>query len=420
MIVSARPERSDHRSRAVLAAAAATLVASASLTPLAAQDRLFPARSAVVSPVFERWSFGSGLLQPSTAGTPSGELQSASAWSVPIAASVGVSDRWTFDVSTSYANGTVRLRAADASTGKNDYTLSGFTDVRARLTGRIVGDAVVATVGANLPSGTTSLDPSEFAALRVLAAPALAMQTPALGTGLGATAGVVLARQIAGWGWAFGASYELRRTYTPISFATGSPSPDLDPGDALHLSLGLDGLVGQSGMTIAVSTDFFTDDRLEPKSSALGAGVAGQAVTTHLGPVLTLDWQLRVAAPALRELTLYAVDRYRTPYERGGQRVDGSSGNYLDAGVRAVFPLSPSTGLSSALNLRHQTGLKSDSTLATAATAGVGATVGLVQSFGSGFSLQPFVRGDYAKIKSGTASATGTGFAVGVSLGRRF
>jgi hypothetical protein len=396
------------------------LASSASLTPLAAQDRLFPARSALVSPVYERWSFGSGLLQPSSAGTGSIELQSASAWSVPIGASVGVSDRWTIDVSTSYANGTVQLRAADPGTGKDNYSLSGFTDVRARLTGRIVGDAVVATVGANLPSGTTSLDPSEFAALRVLAAPALAMQTPALGTGLGATAGVVLARQIAGWAWAFGASYELRRTYTPISFATGSPSPDVDPGDALHLSLGLDGLVGQSGMTVALSTDFFTDDRLEPRSPASVGVVSDQAVTTHLGPVLTLDWQLRVAATRFRELTLYALDRYRTPYERGGQRIDGSSGNYLDAGARAVFPLSPSTGLSSVVNLRHQTGLKSDSTLATAATAGIGATIGLVQSFGGGFSLQPFVRGDYAKIKSGSASATGTGFAVGVSLGRRF
>jgi hypothetical protein len=398
----------------------AAVGASASLTPLVAQDGLFPARSAVVSPVFERWSFGSGLRQPSSAGAGSVELQSASAWSIPIAASVGVSERWTLDVSTSYANGTVRLRAADPETGADDYTLSGFTDVRTRLTGRIVGDAVVATVGANLPSGTTSLDPSEFAALRVLAAPALAMQTPALGTGFGATAGVVLARQLGGWGWAVGASYELRRTYTPIAFATEAPSPDVDPGDALHLSLGADGLVGQSGMTVALSTDLFTDDKFEPRAATLGSAVADQAVTTHLGPIITLDWQLRVAAPQLRELTVYAVDRYRTPYERGGKRVDQSGGNYLDAGIRAVFPASPSTGVSSTVNVRHQTGLKSDSTLATAATAGVGVTVGLVRSFGGGYSLQPFVRGDYAKIKSADASATGTGFAVGVALGRRF
>jgi hypothetical protein len=75
--------------------------------------------------------------------------------------------------------------------------------------------------------------------------------------------------------------------------------------------------------------------------------------------------------------------------------------------------------LLTALNLRHQTGIKSDSTLATAAMAGAGLTVGLIQSFG-GFSLQPFIRADYGRIKSVDATATGTGLAAGISLGTRF
>ena len=137
-------------------------------------------------------------------------------------------------------------------------------------------------------------------------------------------------------------------------------------------------------------------------------------------PIFTVDWQLRVATPRLRELTFYVVDRYRTQYERGGRAVEGSSGNYLDAGVRTVFPLSPSTGLLSAVNLRHQTGLKSDSTLATAATASAGLTLGLQRSLGSGFELQPFVRADYGRIKSADASASVTGLAAGITLGRRF
>ena len=412
------------RSRCVAAvwtralAACVTLALAACLTPAAAQDRLFPARSANVAPVFERWSFGSGLVQPSSDGTSRVELKTVSAWSIPVAASIGLGQRWALDFSTAYSNGTVQLGDADPSLGQDEYALSGFTDVRARLTGRLVGDNVIATIGANLPTGTTSLDPEEFAALRVLSAPALAMQTPALGTGFGATAGVVVARQIASWAWAFGASYELRRTYTPLSF-TGASAPDMDPGDALHLTLGADGLVGQSGMTLAVTADLFTDDKLETSVSS-GGGSASATVTTHLGPIFTVDWQLRVAAPSLRELTFYAIDRYRTPYERGGRQVEESSGNYLDAGVRAVFPVSPNTGVVSAINLRHQTGLKSDSALATAATAGAGVTLGLVQSFTSGFSLQPFVRVDYGKIKSVESSATGTGIAAGISLGRRF
>jgi len=399
-------------------AAGVTLALAACLTPAGAQERLLPARSANIGPVFERWSFGSGLVQPSSDGTSKVELKTASAWSVPFSASIGLGERWALDFSTAYSNGTVQLGDADPSLGRDEYSLSGFTDVRARLTGRLVGDNVIATIGANLPSGTTSLDPEEFAALRVLSAPALAMQTPALGTGFGATAGVVLARQISTWAWAFGASYELRRTYTPLSFS-GALAPDMDPGDALHLTLGADGLVGQSGMTLAFTTDVFTDDKLETSVSSGGASESAE-VTTHLGPIFTIDWQLRVAAPSLRELTVYAIDRYRTPYERGGRRVEESSGNYLDAGVRAVFPASPNTGVLSAINLRHQTGLKADSTLATAATVGAGVTLGIVQSFAGGLSLQPFVRLDYGKIKSVDASATGTGIAAGISLGRRF
>jgi hypothetical protein len=405
------------RGRTACLAAVASIGLAPRLTSIAAQEQLFPARSVMVGPVYERWSFGAGLRQPSVDGGGTVELRSASALSVPIGASVAFGERWTLDLASAYSNGTVELRGSDPASGAKEYSLSGFTDVRARLTTRLVGDNVLVTVGANLPSGQTSLDPEQFAALRVLSAPALALQSPAIGTGLGATAGVVLAREIASWAWAFGASYELRRGYTPVAFATGTPEPDVDPGDAVHLTLGTDGVVGKNGMTMALTADFFTDDRFEPNAPGVGGS---PAVTTHLGPIFTADWQLRVAAPRLRELTLYAIDRYRTPYDRGGERVEESSGNYLDAGVRAVFPLAPATGLLTILNGRHQTGLKSDSTLATAATAGIGLTVGIAHAFGGGYSLQPFVRADYATIKSVDASARSNGLAAGISLGRRF
>jgi hypothetical protein len=244
---------------------------------------------------------------------------------------------------------------------------------------------------------------------------------PALGSGLGATAGIVAARQVAGWAWALGASYELRRTYTPLALATPAPGADLDPGGALHLSLGGDGLVAQSGMTVALSADVFGDDRLTP----LGAGISGSTgnppdVITRLGPIFTADWQLRVAAPRFRELTLYAIDRYRTPYKRSGQKVEESSANYADAGVRAVFPWSPATGVLAILNVRHQTGFKSDSSLATAATVAAGATLGFLQSVGSGYSLQPFVRAEYATIKNADASVGSTSLSAGITFARRF
>ena len=385
------------------------------LTSAAAQDRLVPTRQIGVGPVFERWSFGAGLLQPTTDGSGNVEITSATAFSIPVSTSIGFGERWTFDLSTAFSSGTVKLASPDPTTGADRYSLSGLTDIRARLTARLAGDALIATVGANLPTGTTSLDAEQFAALRVLAAPALAMQTPALGTGFGGTAGLVASRQFGGWALAAGASYELRRTYTPVAFAAGIAAPDVDPGDAIHLTLGADGLVGEAGMTLAFSTDVFGDEEL-----AVNSGGGTGSVTTRLGPIFTVDWQLRMPTTRLRELTFYLVDRYRTPYERGGREVEESSGNYLDGGVRAVFPLSPATGVLTALNARHQTGLNSDSTLATAATAGIGLTLGLQRSLAGGYELQPFVRADYGRIKSADASVTATGLAAGISLGRRF
>ena len=400
----------------------AAAAVAACLTPAGAQDLLLPSRLASVGPVFERWSFGSGLRQPTADGAGNVELRTASVFTVPVGASVEIGSRWRVDLSTAYSSGTVHLRAPDPPSGSDTYSLSGFSDVRARVTGQLVGDAVVATIGANLPTGATSLDGEEFAALRVLAAPALALPMPALGSGFGATAGIVAARQVAGWAWALGASYELRRTYSPLALVTTLPAADLDPGDALHLSLGADGLVGQSGMTFAVTADVFGDDHLTP---LVGAGTGGNPgsppdVITRLGPIFTADWQLRLAAPRLRELTLYAIDRYRTPYKRGGQRVSESNANYADAGVRAVFPWTPATGVLTTLNVRHQTGLKSDSTLATAATFAAGATAGLVRSFGSGYSLQPFVRAEFGTIKNADQSVGVSSLTAGITFGRRF
>jgi hypothetical protein len=408
--------------RRLTAVAAAVVPSMLCLTPLGAQDLLLPSRQVMLGPSFARWSFGNGLLQPTADGAGSVEIKSVSVWSVPVGASIEVGDRWRFDLSTAYSNGSVQLRGPDPVTGSDTYSLSGFSDVRVRLTSRLVGDAVVATIGANLPSGLKSLDNEEFAALRVLAAPALALPMPALGSGLGATAGLVVARQFAGWAWALGASYELRRTYTPLALATPAPGGDLDPGGAVHLSLGGDGLVGRSGMTVAVTADLFGDDRLTPiiPSGLGGDPGAATSVVTHLGPIFTADWQFRVAAPRLRELTIYAIDRYRSPYERSGVRVDQSSGNYADAGVRAVFPWSPATGVLGIVNVRHQTGLKSDSTIATAATAAAGATLGLVQSLGSGYALQPFIRAEFGTIKNANASVGSSSLAAGIALSRRF
>jgi hypothetical protein len=384
--------------------------------------KLVGGTSSDVGVVYESWSFGNdGLPQPGVDAGVVSSVSSASQFSVPISVQVPIGERWTVDAAGAYASGTVKLEQPDPVTGASEYTLSGMTDVRLRATGRVVGDELLLTFGVNLPTGKTSLDREEFAALRVLAAPALSFQSPVLGTGTSATLGLVYAREVAGWAWALGGSFELNRSYAPVTLVAGLPAPDFSPGNTVHLSLGGDRLLGQHEMLVGVSADFF--GRSELAGIDAGAGGAGAELAparTKLGPIFTLDWQLRLAAPGFSDLTVYAVDRYRSSFQREGVSVDGSSGNYLDAGVRGVFVAAPRTGVLMALNLRHQTGLDVDNTLATAAVRSGALTLGIVQQLPHGYTLRPFVRGQLGKIESGDASATATGIAGGVALGLRF
>jgi hypothetical protein len=170
-----------------------------------------------------------------------------------------------------------------------------------------------------------------------------------------------------------------------------------------------------------LSADFYPDQD-EISNPALNNGVP---VTTQLGPVLTADWQLRLAARRFRELTLYAIDRFRTKYGAGTAggptvAVAESSGNYFDAGIRGVLPSGRATGLVAGVNFRHQTGLESDETIATARMVSGALTLGIAHDLGGGYSAQPFVRGQVGSITTADASVSATGLAAGITMGLKF
>ncbi len=375
-----------------------------------AQERLVGARSIMLAPVFEMWSFSGDLRQPVDDGADSLLIGDASQWSLPISVFIPMGARWSVDVAAAYASSEVTLgEGAEERT----FSLAGPTDTRVRVTGRFANDNVLLTFGLNAPTGSTSLDNDEIAALRIVGAPAIGAQIPTLGTGLGGTAGVVFARPVGDWAWAFGASYEMRSEYAPLAVVGGIAAPDFNPSDVVHVSLGTNGLVGRHEMTLGFSADLFAEDKLT-------LGTSGSVPATRLGPIYTLEWEMRFAAPRFRELALSVVERYRSSYEQGGDEVANSSGNYLDIGLRGATPIGTRTDLLLAVAGRHHTGLDSDHTLASAALASGIVSVGLAHSFSGGYVLQPFVRGQLGKVESGDAEADLTGFGVGVGFGRRF
>ena len=398
-------------------ALAASLLASLLAAPATAagQGTLASYGTVSVGPLYETLEFGDGVLQPGLTSGTDVVVRRASQLTIPFAVTYPVTRDWTLDIAGARAEGEVELGSADpALGGARRYRLSGTTDVRMRATGRVVGDNLLVTLGVSWPTGAFSLDREELSALRVLGAPALGFQMPAVSVGRSGTAGLVLTRQVAGWAWALGGSYEVRGRYNPVqAFAAGIPDPDFDPGDAAHLSLGAEGMIGPHVMTISTSADLFTGDELR------AAGTESAIAAVELGPIYTAEWQLRFGTRRFRELTLYAIDRYRTRYEQDGVRIPGSDANYLDVGLRAVRRIGARVDLLAALNARHQTGLEVDSTVATAATAAGGLTLGLSRAIGTVI-VQPWVRGQFGRLDAAGARVSVSGFAGGLALGGRF
>lgn len=396
---------------------------AAGITPwvqTVAQGRLVGYRSSSLGVMYENWSFSDGIPQPTRTGDQTVLIDHASQFSLPLAVRVPLGENWMVDLSSAYSTGRVVLTSADPELNTGEYRLNGITDTRLRATGRLA-PSISLTLGVNVPTGKTSLDAEEFSAFRVLAAPPLSFQIPRLGNGFSGTAGLVLSHQLGEvWAGALGVSYEMRGSYDPGALIAALSSPEYSPGDALRVSLGLDGLIGQSGMTLGLSADFYPNQD-QVTDPALGSG----SLTTQLGPVLTADWQFRLGVSGFRELTLYAVDRYRTKYRTGSsvtgsEPVAQSSGNYLDTGIRSLLGAGPKTGILAIANFRHQTGLASDNTLATAGIVSGAMTLGIVRELGGGYSVQPFVRGQLGRIKSAGVSSTAAGYGGGVTLGLRF
>lgn len=377
-----------HRAAAVAAALALYAAAPAAAR---AQAPLGGVLGVQTGATFEQWHFDCCTDQTSNAGS----IKSASEWTVPVTAFVPAGPV-ALDVYTAWMHGSVTLRGAGAPT----QTLDGLTDTYVRGAFHLGTNALLATVGVNVPTGKTTLSSPELGVLEVLGSPALRYDTPVLGTGWGGTTGLVYTLHQGTWSWGFGASYEYRGQYTATqaqALGLGSGDFDLRPGQAVRVSVGTDGLVGQSDMSVSLASTFYTEDHV-----ALSAGGTPPAPIT-LGPMFTGQWQLRAAAGAIRDLTLFAFDRYRMPYSRGGEHVAGTNGNELEFGADGSVPLGAKTAFVAEVRGRWHTGLSVDTSLPTAGIVSGGGDVGVSWLAGP-FQFHPAIGGELGRLDTGPST----------------
>jgi hypothetical protein len=408
----------------------------ATLTPLAAvtalgwaprqlsgQERLLGTRTLGGSGYVEAINFGGdGVPQRAFAGLDSVHVTQATQFLLPVAMTTPLGSRWRLDLTAFYARGQVQYAAADARGARGTATLEGISDTRVRLTGRHFSEAVTFTLGMNLPTGRASLAPEEFAALRVLAAPALGLGSPPVGAGASGTVGAVYGTRAGPWSLALGASYEHRGRYQPVAaLVAGAPSADFRPGGVFRASAGGERLLGPHRLTAAASVDVFSDDRLRATApSGDTVNVAPAEATVRLGPVISGDVQLLLAPGRLRELIVYSSYLWRAAYARDGRTAEGSSGHYAAGGIRGAIPVATRAEVVLVGEGRWQSGLAINEGLPTAGVRAATVTVGLSMRRAQ-LTVQPYLRAQAGSLRErasagGAASHSFTGIAGGIVL----
>ena len=320
-----------------------------------------------------------------------------------------------FSASVSGAAFTSRISTEGASGGES-RSLSGVTDLRFRLTGPLIGDALQFSLGVNAPTGNRELSLEQNDVLRVVAAPALGAQVAVPGVGFGGTVGLIGARLSGNWALALGASVEHRGTYSPLDavIAGGSARTELAPGGAVHLSFGADGPMGAHRLTFGVSGDLYASDEV---SSITSSGT--RTDTYRLGPTGLVTLALQVGGTGFRELTIRVSDRYRSAFsDAAGAAIEGSSGNYFESGISGLLGREGGVAVLLGIDARLHSGLPVDKGFIGAGLTAGGATIGLSLPMG-GVEWRPTFRYSQGNLKTGRITTKMSSITAGLSLSTR-
>ncbi len=377
-----------------------------------AQESLLPSTGWGTGFAISAWHFSTAI--PQAAGAVADLAQVA----VPfrLRANIG---RWSVDLSGAGAYGAVHLTASASSSGESEdrlVTIAGPTDIKLRLTGPLVGDALQLTAGFNIPTGKVGLNADETSALQAVGAPALHMPVAAYGTGAGMTFGVVRAFEGDDWALAIGASGEQRTEYSPIALALsgGRSETKVTPGTAVHVTVGLDRPLGEGRWALLFVGDVFSKDKVRLSSAS-----ADGSNDYTLGPQFTLSSQMDLAASRWRAASLNVAARMRSEFsDAAGTKIAGSSGTYLEGSLGGVRGGPSGRGLIIGVDGRWHSGLTFTDALVGAAATVAGLTLGYEHA-GTSTLARLTLHGQYGTFDTGKTSTAGFGATIGFSVSAR-
>jgi hypothetical protein len=192
--------------------------------------------------------------------------------SVPFVFVLPLTSRFNVDVATAFASSDVSVN------GKSVSSISGLTDTQVRANLTLGNDAVVFTVGANLPTGQYQISEDKADAAGQIGNDFLIFPTSSYGAGLSTTGGVAVARTLGTWNLGLAGSFRKSTEFDAYTATDGTTKQVLTftPADEVRARIGADRLIGDGRLALGVTYSTFGNDVLSNTTYATGDRFIGQ------------------------------------------------------------------------------------------------------------------------------------------------
>lgn len=390
------------------AAVGASLLSLASVPAVgAAQQPLLGAGGLSISPTAQVVQFTTPVRQDSLL------VRGLQQVVVPLTIRATLPAFWNLEIAGGYTQARVETGPASAP---SQLELRGPTDTRVRIYGPLIRDLLQFNAAVNAPTGLVRLDAEQFAVMRAVAAPALAMPAPILGGGLGGTVGLSGAYRWGDWAFGGGLSHEVRTRFTPVEAAlVGSVSnASLTPAAVTRSSVAATRILGRQQFSVVAGLDSYGSDLVEAT-----IGNRQETVSYRLGATRSIAGTWHVTNVVVRTIDVTGSLRQRAAFTDGrGRLAEGSDGTYGDLSVRLGLGHPRRAGIDVTGELRRQSGLDIDATIATAGVDAIGG--GAVFRLPAGTTVWRFAaRAERGTLNTGLQRAPFRAASLTISVGPR-
>ena len=270
---------------------------------------------------------------------------------VPIFAFMPVTQGLTLDIGTAFASARVKSTGAQTT----ESTISGLTDTQIRATMNLGSELVIVTAGVNIPTGRSTAAPSEQSAASLIGNDFLVFPISSMGSGLGGTGGIALARPFGDWNLGAGVSVRHAMPFDPYENPDGTKLR-YAPGDEMRARIGVDHPYGTGRASLGVTYSKFTDDKLSGSIYNTGDRLLSQGGVSNAiwgGDYMLSVWNLFRSSGTLANGSVSGTESITDVSAAYGLALGGGR---LEPGlnVRTWMQEDASTSLQSTATLRYE------------------------------------------------------------------